>query len=113
MLIEQLLPDDPQARHTEDKRLMAFAEGKLVRVRCRFRLAADRTWRRGTLRLSAGRAVWTRRFASAPAITLSRGTATPVRSERRRRSMVLGYREGQFLVRRRDLAVIGRVLDLP
>jgi hypothetical protein len=107
-----------RAKKVASRQLAAFASGKVVRVRCRFRVsAADRTWRHGSVRLSKGRAAWTTRFARVPAITLSRSQATAVHANRRGQSTVLCYRHGgstvEFAVRGRDLAVIGRVLDLP
>lgn len=95
------------------RQLAAFDRGKVVRVRCRFRAPTSRRSRPGTLRLSRGHATWTHRYRRTPLLTVNRREAVPIDTTMRGRSVVLNYDKGQFRICRRDLAITGRVLDLP
>ena len=118
-----------RAEKASTKQLAAFSTGHAVAIPCAYREstgATDPSWCHGKLELSKGRAAWTRRFGKTPELTLGRGETTALHSRSVTRTeavhinpklIVLSYQRGQsrieFAVRKRDLPVIARVLELP
>jgi hypothetical protein len=110
------------------KRFVAFDAGHEVRIPCALRHVHDGTtrWRHGRLRLVKGRAAWAPRWHREPSVTFNRTTAVGQRGRRvggreslsiNPRLTVLSYRVAddviEIAVRKRDLAILGRVVGLP
>lgn len=105
------------------RQIAAFEQDREIRIPCAVRENGER-WRHGALRVRRGAATWRRRFRNQPSLTLNRRSASPQEHRRGRelsggypRRVVLGYQvaEGcvELAVRRRDLPIVGRVLNLP
>jgi hypothetical protein len=98
-----------RAARRQEARLARFAAGRPVRV------AARCDGRRGRLTVEPGRMSW--RMRGTP-VVVRRGEADPVGlRERGRRRVAVRYRiagqDVEFVLRRRDLPLLARVLELP
>lgn len=130
-LIGGLLGDglnERRARRKTGARLSEFNKGREVAIPCalRYPVGDHPKWSHGTLILSRGKASWKGRFKGTPSLTLNRRTAIGVRVRQisarealrvSRKLMVLAYDvEGvsvEIGVQRDDLALVGRVLNIP
>lgn len=108
------------------KRMDAFRDGKEVRIPCAMRHGQATRWRHGHLRLAKGAGAWVPRLRRQPLLTFNRGTAVGQYGRQAhgratpgigRRLAVVAYRiDGdtvELALRQRDLALLGRVVELP
>jgi hypothetical protein len=110
------------------RRMAKFKAGSVIAVPCALSRPLDGrgNWRSGVLRLSRGRAVWSRRFRKTSLLELNRHSSVgqyarrPAGHELLRISaklIVLRYEVGtelvELAVRKGSLPLVGAVLDIP
>jgi hypothetical protein len=130
-LLGGLISERVRRRRTVElnwKRIAAFQAGRKVRIPCALRhvRSEDSRWRHGNLRLAQGAGAWIPRLHREPTVTVNRRTAIGQSGRRvtghesfrlNPRLVVLSYRVADDVielgVRKRDLAILGRAIELP